>query len=65
MAEDARRVVAFDLYGTLVDPIGIAAEVDRVVSGGRGENLATHMWCCVVASDRHADRTPPRGRVTE
>jgi 2-haloacid dehalogenase len=43
MAEDARRAVAFDLYGTLVDPIGIAAEVDRVVSGGRGEHLAT-LW---------------------
>ncbi|MFI5613212.1 haloacid dehalogenase type II [Amycolatopsis sp. NPDC051903] len=43
MSNETRINVAFDLYGTLVDPIGIAAEVDRVVSGGRGDDLA-RLW---------------------
>ncbi|MBO0883706.1 MAG: haloacid dehalogenase type II [Mycobacterium sp.] len=33
-------VVAFDVYGTLIDPIGVAAEIDRVVAGGHGRELA-------------------------
>lgn len=36
-------VVAFDLYGTLIDPIGIAAEIDRTLTGGRGQDLAV-LW---------------------
>jgi 2-haloacid dehalogenase len=38
-----QSAVVFDLYGTLVDPIGIAAEVDRTLPGGRGSELAT-LW---------------------
>jgi 2-haloacid dehalogenase len=37
----ATSVVAFDVYGTLIDPIGIAAEIDRVLPGGRSQELAT------------------------
>lgn len=33
-------VVAFDLYGTLIDPIGIAAEIDRTLRTDRGEEVA-------------------------
>lgn len=40
MSNEARQVVLFDLYGTLVDPIGIADELDRTVSGGPGQQLA-------------------------
>jgi 2-haloacid dehalogenase len=36
------EVLAFDLYGTLVDPIGIASELDRLLSGD-GKALA-HLW---------------------
>ena len=36
-------VVAFDLYGTLIDPIGIAAEIDRALPGGRGQEIAV-LW---------------------
>ncbi|HJP77454.1 MAG TPA: haloacid dehalogenase type II [Pseudonocardiaceae bacterium] len=39
----ADTVVAFDLYGTLIDPIGIAEEVDRTLPGGRGAELAA-LW---------------------
>lgn len=35
--------VAFDLYGTLIDPIGIAADIDATLPGGRGAELAT-LW---------------------
>jgi 2-haloacid dehalogenase len=35
-------VVAFDVYGTLIDPIGIAADIDRAV-GGHGPELAA-LW---------------------
>jgi 2-haloacid dehalogenase len=37
------EVVAFDLYGTLIDPIGIAAEIDRILPGGRGQEIAV-LW---------------------
>ncbi|WP_165949091.1 haloacid dehalogenase type II [Kribbella turkmenica] len=33
-------VLAFDLYGTLVDPIAIAAELDRMLPGGDGRAIA-------------------------
>jgi 2-haloacid dehalogenase len=36
-------VVAFDLYGTLIDPIGIAAEIDRALPGGRGQEISV-LW---------------------
>lgn len=36
-------VVAFDLYGTLIDPIGIAAEIDRALPGVRGQEIAV-LW---------------------
>lgn len=32
--------VAFDVYGTLIDPIGIAAELDRTLAAGKGQELA-------------------------
>ncbi|HEY4023557.1 MAG TPA: haloacid dehalogenase type II [Pseudonocardiaceae bacterium] len=35
--------VAFDVYGTLIDPIGIAGEIDRTLAGGRGQELAA-LW---------------------
>ena len=41
--EGAGSAVAFDVYGTLIDPIGIAAEIDRTLPGGRGTELAT-LW---------------------
>lgn len=43
MANRDVTAVAFDLYGTLIDPIGIAAEIDRVLAGDRGAELAT-LW---------------------
>jgi 2-haloacid dehalogenase len=44
MIEDmSDSVVAFDIYGTLIDPIGIAAEIDRTLDDGRGGELAA-LW---------------------
>lgn len=40
--EHVVSVVAFDVYGTLIDPIGIAEEIDRTL-GGRGRELAA-LW---------------------
>jgi 2-haloacid dehalogenase len=36
-------VVAFDVYGTLIDPIGIAAEINRAIAGDHGRALAA-LW---------------------
>jgi 2-haloacid dehalogenase len=36
-------VLAFDLYGTLIDPIGIAAEIDHALPGGRGHEISV-LW---------------------
>lgn len=36
-------VLAFDLYGTLVDPLAIAAELDRLLPGGQGKAV-TRLW---------------------
>jgi 2-haloacid dehalogenase len=38
-----REVLAFDLYGTLVDPIAISSELTRVLSGSDGREAAT-LW---------------------
>jgi 2-haloacid dehalogenase len=38
-----REVLAFDLYGTLVDPIGISSELDRVLGGSDGREAA-RLW---------------------
>ena len=38
-----RGVLAFDLYGTLVDPIAIAGALDRAVPGGHGPAIAL-LW---------------------
>ncbi|HEY7276202.1 MAG TPA: haloacid dehalogenase type II, partial [Trebonia sp.] len=35
-----REVLAFDLYGTLVDPIGISSELDRLLGGSDGREAA-------------------------
>src|SRR6185312_12932623 len=35
-----REVLAFDLYGTLVDPIGISSELGRVLGGSDGREVA-------------------------
>jgi 2-haloacid dehalogenase len=35
--------LAFDLYGTLVDPLAIATELDRVLPGGQGKAIA-RLW---------------------
>lgn len=43
MSERDVSVVAFDVYGTLIDPIGIAGEIDRAVVGGHGRELAA-LW---------------------
>ncbi|HEX4226580.1 MAG TPA: haloacid dehalogenase type II [Pseudonocardiaceae bacterium] len=43
MSEHGASVVAFDVYGTLIDPIGIAGEIDRTLAGGRGQELAV-LW---------------------
>ena len=37
---DGREVLAFDLYGTLVDPIAIAGELDRVLGESGGAEVA-------------------------
>jgi 2-haloacid dehalogenase len=37
------EVLAFDLYGTLVDPIAISGELDRLLSGSDGHAVAT-LW---------------------
>jgi 2-haloacid dehalogenase len=36
----SREVLAFDLYGTLVDPIGISSELGRVLGGSNGREAA-------------------------
>jgi 2-haloacid dehalogenase len=38
-----REVLAFDLYGTLVDPIAVAGELDRVLGGSGGAQVA-RLW---------------------
>jgi 2-haloacid dehalogenase len=38
-----REVLAFDLYGTLVDPIAISGELDRVLCGSGGREVA-RLW---------------------
>ncbi len=38
-----REVLAFDLYGTLVDPIAISSELDRVLGGSDGQEAA-RLW---------------------
>jgi 2-haloacid dehalogenase len=38
-----REVLAFDLYGTLVDPIAISSELDRVLGGADGREVA-RLW---------------------
>lgn len=38
-----REVLAFDLYGTLVDPIGISSELGRVLGGSDGGETA-RLW---------------------
>jgi len=38
-----REVLAFDLYGTLVDPIGIASELGRVLGAADGAEAA-RLW---------------------
>jgi 2-haloacid dehalogenase len=38
-----RQVLAFDLYGTLVDPIAISGELDRVLGGLDGAETA-RLW---------------------
>ena len=38
-----REVLAFDLYGTLVDPIAISGALDRVL-GGAGGDEAARLW---------------------
>jgi 2-haloacid dehalogenase len=42
-SSDRSRALAFDLYGTLVDPIAIAAELDRMRPGGQGRDIAV-LW---------------------
>lgn len=37
---DGREVLAFDLYGTLVDPIAIAGELSRLLGESRGAEVA-------------------------
>jgi 2-haloacid dehalogenase len=38
-----REVLAFDLYGTLVDPVAISGELDRVLGGSGGRKVA-RLW---------------------
>ena len=38
-----RGVLAFDLYGTLVDPTAISADLDRTLAGGQGREIAA-LW---------------------
>ena len=38
-----REVLAFDLYGTLVDPIAISGEPGRVLGGSGGREVA-RLW---------------------
>lgn len=38
-----REVLAFDLYGTLVDPIAISSELDQVLGGSDGREAA-RLW---------------------
>jgi 2-haloacid dehalogenase len=38
-----REVLAFDLYGTLVDPVAISGELDRVLGGSGGREVA-RLW---------------------
>jgi 2-haloacid dehalogenase len=42
-AAGSREVLAFDLYGTLVDPIAIASELGRVLGGSDGDEVA-RLW---------------------
>ena len=38
-----RKVLAFDLYGTLVDPIAISGELDQMAGGSGGREVA-RLW---------------------
>ena len=38
-----REVLAFDLYGTLVDPIAVSSELDLVLGGSDGAEVA-RLW---------------------
>ena len=38
-----REVLAFDLYGTLVDPIAVSGELDRVLGESDGREAA-RLW---------------------
>jgi 2-haloacid dehalogenase len=38
-----QEVLAFDLYGTLVDPIAVSGELDRVLGASRGRETA-QLW---------------------
>jgi 2-haloacid dehalogenase len=38
-----REVLAFDLYGTLVDPIAVSSELDQVLGGSDGAEVAK-LW---------------------
>jgi 2-haloacid dehalogenase len=38
-----REVLAFDLYGTLVDPIAVSSELDQVLGGSDGAEVA-RLW---------------------
>ena len=38
-----REVLAFDLYGTLVDPIAVSSELDRVLGDSDGREAA-RLW---------------------
>ena len=43
MSSAESAVLALDLYGTLVDPLAIATELDRLLPGGRGSAIA-RLW---------------------
>lgn len=43
MSSTESTVLAFDLYGTLVDPLAIATELDRLLPGGQGKTIA-QLW---------------------
>ena len=42
-AATGREVLAFDLYGTLVDPIAIPSELGQVLGGSDGREVA-RLW---------------------
>ena len=42
-AGDGREVLAFDVYGTLIDPIAVAGELGRVLGDSDGRETA-RLW---------------------